>query len=229
MNMFGQKNPETHEIKMGSSYSITFLGKVMMFFALALVMSIAGIYVMLNYVFATASFSTGMFYGLFIVELGIILTARLWSQKRVINKIMFALFAFISGMTAAPIIAMAAAEAGIMIVVRALAATVLTFAAAAIFGWTTKVNLIGMRGFLMISLIGMIITGVIGLFIPWGSTMELIYSWFGVVLFAGYTMYDIQKLKKYPENMYIEAALSLYLDIFNLFLYILRAIMASRR
>jgi len=224
--MFGQK---ITEVTMGKSYTVTFFGKVMMFFALALVMSIVGIYIMLTFVFATASFSMGIFYGLFIVELGIILTSRLWSQKRVLGKVMFAVFALISGMTAAPIIAMVAAESGMMIVVRALAATVLTFGAAAIFGWTTKINLIGMRGFLMMSLIGMIITGIIGIFIPWGNTMELIYSWFGVVLFAGYTMYDIQKLKRYPENMFIEAALQLYLDIFNLFLYILRAISAGRR
>lgn len=228
--MFEQKKTDgMPSLTMGSSYSVTFLGKVMMFFALALIMSIAGIYIMLTYVLTTAYFSAGMFYGLFAVELGIIFTARWWSQKRVVNKLLFALFALISGMTAAPIIAMAAAEAGIMLVIRALAATVLTFGAAAIFGWTTKVNLIGMRGFLMISLIGMIVTGVIGIFIPWGSTMEIIYSWFGVVLFAGYTMYDFQRLKKYPENMYIEAALHLYLDIFNLFLYILRAMMAGRR
>ncbi len=224
--MFGQKNTEA---TMGKSYTVTFFGKVMIFFALALAMSIIGIYIMLTFVFATASFSMGMFYGLFIIELGIILTSRLWSQKRVLGKVMFAVFALISGMTAAPIIAMVAAESGMMIVVRALAATVLTFGAAAIFGWTTKVNLIGMRGFLMMSLIGMIITGIIGIFIPWGNTMELIYSWFGVILFAGYTMYDIQKLKRYPENMFIEAALQLYLDIFNLFLYILRAISAGRR
>ena len=224
--MFEQKNTE---IKMGSSYTVTFFGKVMMFFALAICVSIAGIYIMLNYLITSASFSMGIFYGLFIVELAIILTARWWSQKKGLNKVMFVLFALISGMTAAPIIAMAAAQAGIMLVIRALAATVLTFGAAAIFGWTTKVNLIGMRGFLTLSLIGMIITGVIGIFIPWGNTMELIYSWFGVILFAGYTMYDFQKLKKYPENMYIEAALQLYLDIFNLFLYILRAMLASRR
>lgn len=141
--MFGQKNTEA---TMGKSYTVTFFGKVMMFFALALIMSILGIYIMLTFVFATVSFSMGMFYGLFIVELGIILTSRLWSQKRVLGKIMFAVFALISGMTAAPIIAMVAAESGMMIVIRALAATVLTFGAAAIFGWTTKVNLIGMRG-----------------------------------------------------------------------------------
>jgi len=49
------------------------------------------------------------------------------------------------------------------------------------------------------------------------------------VLFSAFTMYDFQKLKHYPEDRYIEAALNLYLDIFNLFLYILRLIMALNR
>jgi hypothetical protein len=75
----------------------------------------------------------------------------------------------------------------------------------------------------------MIIVGVIGIFLPWGSTTEMIYSGIGVLLFTGYTMYDFQKLKMYPENMYIEAALQLYLDIFNLFIFILRLISSGRR
>jgi hypothetical protein len=81
----------------------------------------------------------------------------------------------------------------------------------------------------LVGLLGMIIVGVIGIFIPWGSTTEMIYSGIGVLLFTGYVMYDFQKLKAYPENMYIEAALQLYLDIFNLFIFILRLISSSRR
>jgi len=111
---------------------------------------------------------------------------------------------------------------------KALLATILTFTAAAIFGWTTHFNLSGMRGFLVIGLIGLIITGVLGFFFPWGNTMELVYSGGGVLLFTGFIMYDFQRLKKFPENMYIEAALSLYLDIFNLFLFMLRLMLASR-
>ncbi|MBI2634224.1 Bax inhibitor-1/YccA family protein [Candidatus Peregrinibacteria bacterium] len=142
---------------------------------------------------------------------------------------MFALFTFITGITVAPLLAiLAATPEGVTILTKALAITGLTFTATAIFGWTTKIDLSGMRGFLMIGLIGMILVGVVGIFLPWGNTMEMVYSGIGVLLFAGYTVYDFQKLKHYPEDRYIDAALNLYLDIFNLFLFILRLIMARR-
>lgn len=66
----------------------------------------------------------------------------------------------------------------------------------------------------------MIITGIIGIFIPWGNTIELIYSWFGGFLFAGYTMYDIQKLKRYPENMFIEAQHFNFIWTYSIYFYI---------
>ena len=103
------------------------------------------------------------------------------------------------------------------------------FTATAVFGWTTKIDLTGMRGFLIIGLLGMIITGIVGIFIPWSNTTEMVYSGIGVLLFIGYTAYDFQKIKHYPEDRYIDAALSLYLDIFNLFMFILRLILSSRR
>ena len=103
------------------------------------------------------------------------------------------------------------------------------FTAAAVFGYTTHVNLQGLRGFLFLSLLGMIIVGVVGIFIPWSNSFEMIYSGIGVVIFSAYTMYDLQRLKTFPEHMYIEAAIELYLDIFNLFLYILRLLSALNR
>lgn len=214
---------------MGKNYSMTFFGKVMSFFALAILSSLAGVYVTFNFLleyFVTAPY---LIWVLFAVELIIIFTSRTWSKKAPLNRVLFAAFTFITGMTVAPLIAIVAASyGGVLIIMKALLATVLTFGAAAIFGWTTHFQLAGMRGFLMIGLIGMIITGILGIFFPWGGTAEMIYSGFGVLLFTGYTMYDFQKIKKYPEDMYVEAALHIYLDIFNLFLFILR-LMASNR
>ncbi|MFA6918274.1 MAG: Bax inhibitor-1/YccA family protein [Candidatus Gracilibacteria bacterium] len=208
----------------------TFFGKVMTFFALAVLCSAAGVYVTMHYFMQYFIQTPQLIYVLFAVELVMILTSRMWSKRIPLNRIMFAAFTFITGVTIAPLIAvLAASAAGVTILTQALLATGLMFTATAIIGWTTHYDLSGMRGFLFMTLIGMIIVGIIGIFIPWGSTMEIVYSGIGVILFAGYTMYDIQKLKQYPQDMYIEAALALYLDIFNLFLYILRLIMALNR
>ena len=225
-----QSQPQSPTEVMGKSYSMTFFGKVMSFFALAILASLAGTYVTFNFLLGYFFTTPWLIWVLFGVELIIIFTSRLWSQKTPLNRVLFAAFAFITGMTIAPLIALVAASyGGVAIIMKALLATTLTFTAAAVFGWTTHFQLSGLRGFLMIGLIGLIITGVLGIFFPWGGTMELVYSGFGVLLFTGYTMYDFQKLKRYPENMYIEAALQLYLDIFNLFLFILRLMMANRR
>lgn len=208
----------------------TFFSKVMVFFALAIASSIGGVFVAYKFLFPIFVANPALMYVLFISELALVFTSRIWMKKNPLNRFMFALFSFISGMTLAPIIAiLAQSPGGIAILNKALMATAFMFTATALIGWTTKFDLSGLRGFLMMSLLGMIIVGVIGIFIPWGNAFELVFSGFGVILFSGFIMYDFQKLKKFPEDAYIDAALMLYLDVFNLFLNILRFIMALNR
>jgi len=166
---------------------------------------------------------------LFAAELILIFTSRLWSRKRPINSILFMAFAFITGITIVPILALSLAEFGPEIIMKALLATTLTFGGTAIFGWTTQRNLSGLRGFLWVSLIGMIVVSIIGIFIPWGNNFEMIFSGFGVIVFSAFTMYDIQRIKTFPQMHPIEGALMLYLDIFNMFIYILRLMGALSR
>lgn len=208
----------------------TFFGKVMSFFALAILSSAAGTFITYKYFLLYFIQHPALMYVLFALELVLIFTSRIWSTKRPLNRVMFAAFTFITGVTVAPLIGvLMASSAGVAILSKALLATALMFSATAIFGWTTKWNLSGLRGFLLIGLIGLIIVGVIGIFIPWSNATEMVYAGFGVLLFSGFTMYDFQKLKQYPEDRYIDAALNLYLDLFNLFLMILRLIMGSSR
>lgn len=208
----------------------TFFGKVMAFFALAVLMSAAGTYITMTYWMSYFVTTPALIFVIFAVELGIIFTSRLWSPRAPWNRLIFALFAFITGMTLAPLIViLLASTAGAAILTKALFATALMFTATAVFGWTTRMNLSGLRGFLLMGIIGMIIVGIIGIFIPWGNGFEMVYAGAGVLIFSGFTMYDFQKIKQYPEDRYIDAALMLYLDIFNLFLYILRLIMALNR
>lgn len=212
------------------AFASTFYSKVFFCFGLAVAMSALGAYIGLNYLVSYFLAMPWLMYVLFALELGLVFTSRLWSEKRPLNYILFATFAAITGLTLVPILAFLLTSAGgVNILIKAFSATALTFTAAALFGHTTHFNLQGIRGFLMIGLIGMIVTGIIGIFVPWSNGFEMVYSGIGVILFTGYVMYDIQNLKHYPENMYIDAALELYLDIFNLFLYILRLIMAFNR
>lgn len=230
MNIHSPNSHDLYSSQTRVGFEPTFFGRVMSFFALAVFSSAAGVYVT-NYYFMEYFFTNpAVMWIFFILELVLIFTSRMWSTKSPLNKFLFAAFTFLTGVTAAPLIGIVAASPeGVAILSKALLATGLVFTATAIFGWTTKIDLTGMRGFLIIGLLGMIITGIVGIFIPWSNTMEMVYSGIGVLLFIGYTAYDFQKIKHYPEDRYIDAALSLYLDIFNLFMFILRLILSSRR
>ncbi|MDP2643244.1 MAG: Bax inhibitor-1/YccA family protein [Candidatus Peregrinibacteria bacterium] len=228
--MFENMNKSPYAAYPSAKLSPTFFGKVMLFFTFAIISSIAGIFVAIVFLFDYFMAVPGIMFAFFAAELILVFTARMWSTKVPLNRFLFALFTFISGITIAPLIAIVAASpAGLVILAKALIITAFVFTAVGILGYTTKMDLSGMRMFLFIALIGMIITGVVGIFLPWSNTFEMFYAGIGVLLFAGFTAYDFQKIKTYPEDRYIDAALHLYLDIFNLFLYVLRLLMALNR
>ena len=77
------------------------------------------------------------------------------------------------------------------------------------------------------ALIGLMIAGLINIFVR-STFLNLAVSAVGVVLFAGLTAYDMQRLKEHQRifgqnhNVAIYGALQLYLDFINIFLYLLR-------
>ena len=206
------------------------MSQVFAYFGLAILTSAAGTYIGLNYFAEFFLAHPALMWVLFAVELILIFTSRMWSAKKPINYLLFTAFAFITGVTLVPLLALFIVEFnGYGMIMKALLATTLMFGGTAAFGWITKKNLQGLGGFLWISLIGMIIVSVIGIFIPWGNTFEMLFAGFGVILFSGYTMYDIQRIKNSVGLRPMDAALHLYLDIFNMFLFILRLMGAISR
>jgi FtsH-binding integral membrane protein len=68
-----------------------------------------------------------------------------------------------------------------------------------------------------------VMTGLVGVFFPFNSTMDLIYAIGGTLLFSGYIVYDTFLINsRLSPDEYIMGAISLYLDFVNLFLSILR-------
>jgi FtsH-binding integral membrane protein len=68
-----------------------------------------------------------------------------------------------------------------------------------------------------------VMTGFVGAFIPFSSTLSLIYAIGGTLLFSGYIVYDTYLInRRLSPDEYILGAISLYLDFINLFLSILR-------
>jgi len=91
------------------------------------------------------------------------------------------------------------------------------------YAWTTKRDLSGMAGYLMAGLLAVIIASVVGIFIQ-STISHLVISAATAVIFSGFVMYDFQRLRQAQGGMTdaVWLAVSIYLDIFNLFLAILR-------
>lgn len=105
--------------------------------------------------------------------------------------------------------------------------TSLSFGLMSVYGVVTKRDLTSLGNLLFMVLIGMIVASLLNLFFR-STGMDLVLSLLGVVVFAGLTAYDTQKLKALHESGFnhggiaVLGALSLYLDFMNMFLYLLR-------
>ncbi|MCR9136797.1 MAG: Bax inhibitor-1/YccA family protein [Alphaproteobacteria bacterium] len=115
-------------------------------------------------------------------------------------------------------------------IVQTFFITAASFGALSLWGYTTKRDLTGMGSFLFMGLIGVIIAMVVNIFLQ-SSALQFAISAIGVLVFAGLTAYDTQKIKEmYYEGdgevvagrKAIMGALRLYLDFINLFLFLLQ-------
>ena len=115
-------------------------------------------------------------------------------------------------------------------VVQTFFITAAAFGALSLYGYTTQRSLSAMGSFLMMGLFGIIIASVVNIFMQ-SSALQFAISAIGVLVFAGLTAYDTQRIKE----MYFEAddsvvagrkaimgALTLYLDFINLFMFLLQ-------
>ena len=120
-----------------------------------------------------------------------------------------------------------------MSIVQTFLITAIAFAGLSLYGYTTKRDLGPMGTFLMMGLIGIIIASIVNIFL--GSAMiQFAVSVLGVLIFAGLTAYDTQKIKNdYIQHAHamdsewlaksaIMGALNLYLDFINLFMFLLQ-------
>ena len=103
------------------------------------------------------------------------------------------------------------------------------FAGLSLWGYTTKRDLSGMGTFLIMGVVGLLIAMIINLFLQ-SSAMHMAISAIGVLLFAGLTAYDTQRIKSMYAHVagtdmlgktVIMGALSLYLDFINMFTFLL--------
>jgi hypothetical protein len=165
----------------------------------------------------------------FVLQLGAVIALSGWAMKMSspVAIFTFIVYSALTGITLSSIFFLYNLNS----IISTFLIASITFAALSIYGFITKKDLTAFGSFLFVGLIGIIVAMVVNFFLM-SSALNFVISFIGVLVFAGLTAYDTQKLKEMhlvqlqgseiASKASIIGALTLYLDFINLFLMLLR-------
>jgi FtsH-binding integral membrane protein len=222
----GTPLPSTVGVKPDARLSAAFLTQAFLWMFVGLLVTAAVAYVVQSNT-RLIEWAGENFFILFMAQLGIVFAISLGIKK-------------ISAVAALGLFFVYAASLGITIglivtayttgsVVAAFVSASAIFGSAAIYGAVTKRSLVGLGPILFMGLIGLLVAMLINMFLV-NNTASLLISIVGVVIFTALTAYDVQRIQNGDlavatgsmEKGAVIAALSLYLDFINIFLFLLR-------
>jgi FtsH-binding integral membrane protein len=155
-----------------------------------------------------------------------LLSWRIYKMSAAAAQIAFWAFAAVMGLSLSSIFMVFTGQS----ITQVFFVTAAAFGALSLYGYTTKKDLSGWGSFLIMGVFGIIIAALVNLFLQ-SSALQFAISVIGVLVFAGLTAYDTQRIKDgYYEVMgdtvamtkgAIMGALSLYLDFINMFVSLL--------
>ena len=164
------------------------------------------------------SFLSSIFSFVFLIAL------RCFQSKYPYNLQLLFAFTVCESVTVACIVSQFAAD----VVVQALVLTTSVVGALTAYTFRSGKDFGFLGGYLFSGLISLMCWGFLGAVFGFG--MGLLYSLAGAILFSAYIVYDTSRLlHTYTPDEYIEATIQLYLDIINLFIYILRILNDNKR
>ncbi|MCD1259281.1 Bax inhibitor-1/YccA family protein [Paenibacillus athensensis] len=136
-------------------------------------------------------------------------------------------FTAITGVTLYPVIMAYGSQIGANVVSGAFLATTLIFGGLAFYAHRSQRDFSYLGGFLFAATIGLVVMGLLSMFVSFGSTMTIVWSMIGILIFSGWVLYDVSQYREGVEPQEVPlAALNIFLDFINLFLYILRFLAA---
>ena len=173
-------------------------------------------------------FNTPLMWVVALAPLGMViwLSARMHAMSASKARTLFYVFAALMGISLSTVLITYTGSS----VARAFFVTAGAFAGLSLYGYTTKRDLGPIGSFLIIGVFGLILASIVNLFLQSAAT-EMLISVVGVLIFAGLTAYDTQKIKsmymqsdshEQAQRKSIFGALRLYLDFINMFLFLLR-------
>lgn len=192
---------------------------------------LTGYIVSINENMLLSIFGGPLFWLIIILEFALVIyfSARVHKMKPITAKICFLLYSFVSGLTFSSVFV--GFEISSVMYVFLIAAIV--FAIFGAIGYFVNVDLNRISTFLIMGLLAIIICSFVNLFLA-NTTFDLIVSIIALIIFFGFTAYDIQKVKILSnagmnnDVVAINGAFELYLDFINIFLHLLSIIGNSR-
>jgi FtsH-binding integral membrane protein len=174
-----------------------------------------------------AIYGTPLQWVVMLAPIGIVffLAARVHAMQASTAQAVFWVYSALMGLSLSYIFVAYTGES----VARVFFITAGAFAGLSLYGYTTKKDLSGFGTFLMMGLIGILIAAVVNIFLQ-SSGLQFAISVIGVLVFAGLTAYDTQRIKsiyyegdgtEVAEKKAIMGALQLYLDFINMFVMLL--------
>lgn len=200
-----------------------FIRKVYSILSMQLLMTVAGAaFFMLhdgarNFVLSTPS----MFYAAMFLPIGFIFALMCYKDQHPTNMYLLSAFTLCETYTVGVICAMYYASGAGMIVLQALMLTAAVFISLTVYTLTTKKDFSFLGAGLFGGLVVLIFWGFLNSIFNFGGG-NMVFALFGALLFAGYILYDTSMIiHNLGPDDYIIASINLYLDIINLFLYLL--------
>jgi FtsH-binding integral membrane protein len=177
--------------------------------------------------FGVALFTSALKWVVLFAPLGMVffLSARLHTLSPTAAQIAFYAFAALMGLSLSSIFLVYTHGS----IARVFFITAAAFGALSLYGYTTKKDLSGWGSFLVMGLFGIIIASLVNIFLG-SSMLQFVVSVVGVLVFAGLTAYDTQRIKEsyyvgddgtLTSRKAIMGALSLYLNFINMFTMLL--------
>ena len=222
--------------RVGATYFQSFLQRVFTWMLLGLVTTglVAAAIGASDSMLTDVTETPGLVIGVIVAQLALVLVLSFGINRMspAVATVLFFVYAALVGVTFAFVFELYTAQS----IFTTFLITSAMFAVLAFIGATTQRDLTSLGTILFAALIALIIATVVNLFVA-SSLLYWITTYAGVLIFAGLTAYDMQKLKRYGEQAQggveteraaIIGALALYLDFINLFLFLLR-IFGTRR
>jgi FtsH-binding integral membrane protein len=168
--------------------------------------------------------------GLVAMVVGFILLFSIYGTRSnaALSLTLFYVFTFCEGVGIAPVVGQYVRSVGPSVVVNAAITTGLGMFALAAIVYATGLDLRRFQGILTIALLGLVIVGIISLFVHF--IHPEVYAWITLVIFTGLVLVDFARIRAGGDGLTpVLMAVSIYLDAINIFLALLQIFGGGRR